>query len=740
MEVKKVTLDSGKYICDIDISVEEWKSILQDKTLMNDNYKDVLIKFHSEPNHKATCKELGIKYDASPQSFNGTITNFAKAVQKKLNRFVIIGTDGKPTYWIIVMLGKNVGEYFEWTIRPELAKAMDELKIYKSTNYWTFKHKPGTDGGLEAIKFVERAISLNSALMQYEYRLQEQGKVTQNWKRVKDIQEGDILFLRGDTNIYAVGQVIRPRKQPDIILSIDEIIKNKSHGKYLSGEYEGCIHFKDSEVFYEDLSEGKNEWGQRVDVNCWKFYDKNGIYAKGQANYMDGENEYGVIKKLKPEKAKSFLNQLKIRTMGSETILLESNKNLILTGAPGTGKTYLAKQIALKMIFGKDSEKFLTNEEKEVFKECCCFVQFHPSYDYSDFVEGLRPVKKENNELGFELRDGIFKSFCKKALKNLMDSQKSKEELQKQKTLSENLALFIEKINNEITEKETFILHGIGGKECAPIIEIDTNSFTTKSTSGNTLTTPLNSILTKYEVFSKHKDIDWSFKEVAEKLSVTYHHTYFFAFLKAFDSFIQENKVEIIDIDVVEKKNFVIIIDEINRAEISKVFGELFFAIDPGYRGIKGKVKTQYSNLQNDCDLFNDGFFIPENVYIIGTMNDIDRSVESFDFAMRRRFAWKEIKADERISMWDGEIDDYKEEALIRMKAINNKIDSIESLNASYHIGPAYFLKIKNYNGDFNALWNNHIEGVLIEYLRGLPDAKSLIEDLKSVYENVVEL
>ncbi len=106
---------------------------------------------------------------------------------------------------------------------------------------------------------------------------------------------------------------------------------------------------------------------------------------------------------------------------------------------------------------------------------------------------------------------------------------------------------------------------------------------------------------------------------------------------------------------------YVIIIDEINRGEISKVFGELFFSIDPGYRGTKGKVDTQYQNLikadekmPNDSSKdypFINGFYVPENVFIIGTMNDIDRSVESMDFAFRRRFAFKEIKAEDSKAM-----------------------------------------------------------------------------------------
>lgn len=192
-------------------------------------------------------------------------------------------------------------------------------------------------------------------------------------------------------------------------------------------------------------------------------------------------------------------------------------------------------------------------------------------------------------------------------------------------------------------------------------------------------------------------------------------------------------------IDHYLNKPFVFIIDEINRGEISKIFGELFFSIDPGYRGTDGKVKTQYQNLIDEDDEFFDGFYVPENVYIIGTMNDIDRSVESMDFAFRRRFAFKEIKAIDRVEMlYDAEtgIREYAEKAKNRMIHLNEEIEKIEGLSSAYHVGPAYFLKLKNYNGDFSLLWKYHLEGLLREYLRGMQDIKGKIEVLNDAYNN----
>ena len=207
----------------------------------------------------------------------------------------------------------------------------------------------------------------------------------------------------------------------------------------------------------------------------------------------------------------------------------------------------------------------------------------------------------------------------------------------------------------------------------------------------------------------------------------------------------------------------------------------MFFSIDPGYRGADGKVRTQYANMQTEPNEFdavlkitdtnNCGhFFVPENVYIIGTMNDIDRSVESMDFAFRRRFAFKEIKAEDSIQMLDSEDAWGKDEndnsrrpdqAVIetiksKMNAINNVIcyeakdgekedeKSIDGLSSAYHIGASYFLKLANYRNEsgeyveksFTDLWDNHLEGLLREYIRGMQDVEDKIKTLKEVYNN----
>lgn len=404
--------------------------------------------------------------------------------------------------------------------------------------------------------------------------------------------------------------------------------------------------------------------------------------------------------------------------------LIES-KNIIFRGAPGTGKTYLAKKIATDIISNGsfDNYNMLNNEQKSQIE----FVQFHPSYDYSDFVEGLRPKINNDGTMGFKLQDGIFKKFVDCARKNYENSQKSNKAIGKEIYAQKLMEDFFSNVEFGKTSFKT-----VTGNEFY-ITDTDENYIYISIRKNNSkLKLSINDLQQMVEsekIFDKVNEVRAFFgKKYARQ-----KHSYYFALYKEIQEKIKQKKSDK-DVDAIikkkELKKYVFIIDEINRGEISKIFGELFFAIDPGYRGPSGEVSTQYSNLHSNPE---EKFYIPENVYIIGTMNDIDRSVDSFDFAMRRRFRFIELKANEHIEMLSALEDESKEEeAKTRMLKLNHEISNTEGLNENYHIGASYFLKSKTLS--FNQLWEDYLCPLLQDYIQGMYDEDNIMKKFAKAY------
>ena len=456
---------------------------------------------------------------------------------------------------------------------------------------------------------------------------------------------------------------------------------------------------------------------------------------------------------------KVIIEQIKniIRLNGSKSTseyneLLKNNYNLILTGAPGTGKTYLAKQIAAKMIFGEDIsiDEIEKNENKKKKLESQYkFVQFHPSYDYTDFVEGIRPTTKDDDTYGFKRIDGTFKEFCKKAVNNIIDSKKTVNVISKEKIILEYLDEFSNEILETINENGVFEL-----TETCKIYnyEQDDESINFKIVNNTNRVKIYNKeIIKMYEFYSntfennqKYKIKDFLNYSNRKCKHETYYHNFISAFYSQYSKEINSESINNIEGDTIKQENFVFVIDEINRGDINKILGELFYAIDLGYRGEKGKVETQYQNLVESGDVFADGFYIPENVYIIGTMNDIDRSVESMDFAIRRRFAWQEVKPEDTA---DEILKNVKiNNAASVLNDFNKMIANKDALGEMYQIGASYFLKLNNYIDDdkvtdqesiknaYQKLWDNHLKGLIHEYVRGKKSGEEIFDKIQNKY------
>lgn len=343
-------------------------------------------------------------------------------------------------------------------------------------------------------------------------------------------------------------------------------------------------------------------------------------------------------------------------------------KQVIKYGAPGTGKTYAAMQ-STRLLFDIWREKYPAVAPQLTYDNCRELVQFHPSYGYEDFIEGLRPELKDGHPQ-LTLQNGIFKEFCRHA---------------------------------GAWEIEVHEIPSIGAQLAANWLELTVAQL-------------------KPHIGEKLSDVLW----------------------KGIETLDDSEKIA----DAVPP--FFFIIDEINRAELSRVLGELMVAIE--YRGVGGSISTQYARLNtNETAMLTTSaghrFFIPHNVYIIGTMNTIDRSVESFDLALRRRFRWERAEPDIdtlRLHLqgrdaepgngarpWAGLAGD--------LARLNERIQREEILGADYQIGHAYLMNLRypstlTHTEVRRSIWEDSIRPLLEEYLRGSGKGETLIPEFQKAF------
>lgn len=466
------------------------------------------------------------------------------------------------------------------------------------------------------------ALSNNVWVTQQRYGHQKSSAVSGLLGCVRNVKAGDIIFLTYGREIYAYGNVIECPLASDQVSNLQRVIQKNRHD-YNSG----IVKFEDNNVFYEDLTKGCDNWGQRITVDQWHYYsDRTNVSTAGMRNEITmgvtTMSFIGITEKYGKKKVKELKEQFENKHMfiSKTAKLLQSKHNIILQGAPGTGKTYNTAAIALAALDVTDVD---LNDHKAVMKrydsllgDQIFFTTFHQSLDYEDFVEGLKPhvqTDADGNSIGvtYEPEDGIFKRAC-----NAVQTDQSKD-------IVECIDDYLQKIKGYQNKREIPTVTGrsslyVWWKEGNSTV----SSRSTNSTSsrGEEYTpSPLNIEKIKLQALGKGCENNWQ--------------SYAQAFIEAVKR----------EYHATTDKPVVLIIDEINRGNVSKIFGELITLLESDKRSNGNhpiKVMLPYTKGE---------FGVPSNLYIIGTMNTTDRSTGTLDYALRRRFAFVTLKSQDSV-------------------------------------------------------------------------------------------
>jgi len=406
---------------------------------------------------------------------------------------------------------------------------------------------------------------------------------------------------------------------------------------------------------------------------------------------------------------------------------LQQNKQIVLYGPPGTGKTHTAKKVAVSLLtnstvndedVGKLFERLQEQEKVKI-------VQFHPSYSYEDFVQGIKPTTKNGN-ISYEIRDGIFKKLCDQKANGSEYFAKieSYEEIKKP-FRAEEISIQLEQYGINKIEQGRFEF--IRDVIRTNLQEIDFLNSKHKFNDFFVLRTlsednPYGDVTGEQYHFSK--GIPGS-KQLLDALNTNSVPFFYYDVNKGgfFGAGILNG------ITSRDSSPRILIIDEINRGNLSKIFGELIYALE--YRN--EKIDLQYAEFDNDPE--NDSLIVPDNLLIIATMNTADRSISLFDTAMRRRFAFVPMMPDydvvlqaigldvkfdeEKLKGVYGTLSKHQNKVILSTLAvhkINEKIINDIRMGREKQIGHTYLLKIAKNEDDFLNVWKHQIIPLLEEF------------------------
>lgn len=693
---------NGEYSCgDIGVTTEEWLDILNDEK--SKPYHEALLCFLRQKEHKATCTKVSQVYGKPAQYYNSKVYNFSKWVQKRLNRFSVKDADDKDTYWCITMQkGWDTKQGFQWQLRDELVEALriylmkalidvfrngkpfngyyeeykwdlldrsegkDVLAVFDGLRGENVIDNPRTDSVIkylvenEADKtkvccqhLTDESVSLNERLAAFKSEIK--ALCPSKWKNTANDERTASGLL---TCVYPETYTFYK----------DEIYKNICDYFGYTSRKAG----KKYEHFLELINGFVKSYGeeiQQIMLNEIKGFKNKPLNLAVQTLFWCMKDY--MKEELKNKMTTETNNSSKETWYDDVVRIWERRKNIVLYGAPGTGKTYDVPELAVRlcdpafMATDPSREEIVSRYNQLKTEKRIAFTTFHQSLDYEDWIEGLRPVVNENSQVTYEIESGIFKKLCEEAERPVVKD--------KQVGIADNAVVWKVSLagtgDNDVRRECMENSHiRIGWDGYGPVISDETDwsvyngegkqildAYINKMKIGDIVMSCYSSqtidaigvVVGDYEFedkfpnYKRVRRVNWLVKNINENIvEMNDGKTMTLGTVYRLNSITLDNVKSILEkYDTSPKmeendKAYVMVIDELNRGNVSKVFGELITLLEADKR--KGRINAESVVLPYSKKAFH----IPNNVYLIATMNTADRSLGSLDYAIRRRFAF----------------------------------------------------------------------------------------------------
>jgi len=597
-------------------------------------------------------------------------------------------------------------------VKIEITHNFSDRPIYRS-QIADVKSLSGFKGGNQGTNFqstkeeYDSFLSLSEDRTGVRYWIYAPGKSGEKWDEFFDL---GIMAIGWDF----LGDLTQYNDKKDIVAKL-QMAENTTGSKKndATANFEFCHIMKLGDVVF--AKKGKTDFIGYGIVQSDYYFDESRSEFKScrkvnwikKGNWKDRDIVLKTLTDITyyPEYYKRLLELLGVNSI-QKANMITYPLNTIFYGPPGTGKTYHTIKRAAEIVSEHTIEHY--QDALKVFKEHLGsrieFITFHQNYSYSDFIQGLRPDTENGNQLTFQKKDGIFKKIAESALKNLVESEKDPKAISKSLIFDEAL----EKLKDKIIDSEQKIFIN----ETAYFIAVEDDALRYSADNWTLNDKGFNGFRMKFTDLKKFYEVDIkSRKEIKELAGISglakQHASYFIKAYELVKSLINEDSYKDVRI---EKQNYVIIIDEINRANISRVFGELITLIEPD--------KRSHGDIPLKCTLpSGDEFIVPSNLYIIGTMNTADKSIALLDIALRRRFEFEAMYPKYAIEgklIYDTEV----------LQKINASI--IKKKGHDFQIGHSYFMDASQELVD---RMNKKVIPLLLEYF--MNDQKEVEEILK---------